>query len=50
MVEPVAVGRSAEVRVLWPDGEQGPWPTVDADSFATIERGAAEAVPWRPAS
>ncbi len=38
----------AEVRVQWPDGETGPWMPVAADSFVTIERGAAEAVPWLP--
>ena len=29
---------AAEVRVTWPDGETGPWMTVDAGQFATIER------------
>ena len=38
----------AEVRVQWPDGETGPWMTVGADQFVTIERGAAEATPWLP--
>jgi hypothetical protein len=38
----------AEVRVTWPDGEVGPTLTVPADTFATIERGAAEPVPWQP--
>jgi hypothetical protein len=38
----------AEVRVQWPDGETGPWTPVAADSFVTIERGAAHAVPWLP--
>ena len=38
----------AEVRVQWPDGEVGPWMTVGADRFVTIERGANEAVPWQP--
>ena len=33
----------AEVRVQWPDGEIGPWMTVGADQFVTIERGAADA-------
>ena len=37
----------AEVRVQWPDGETGPWMTVQADEFATIERGGAtEPTPW----
>ncbi len=29
----------AEVRVQWPDGEIGPWMTIGADQFVTIERG-----------
>ena len=29
----------AEVRVQWPDGEIGPWMTVEAGEFAIIERG-----------
>ena len=38
----------ARVRVTWPDGEVGPWLTIAADTFATIERGASEATPWTP--
>ncbi len=38
----------AEVRIQWPDGETGPWMTVGADQFVTIERGATEATPWLP--
>ncbi len=38
----------AEVRIQWPDGETGPWMTVDADQFVTIERGATDATPWLP--
>jgi enediyne biosynthesis protein E4 len=30
----------AQVRVTWPDGSQGPWQELVADSFAVIERGA----------
>ena len=30
---------SADVRVQWPDGETGPWMTVDGDQFVTIDRG-----------
>jgi hypothetical protein len=37
-----------EVRVTWPDGEVGPWMTVAAGRFATIERGAAAPMVWRP--
>ena len=32
---------SARVRVEWPDGEIGPWSSVDANQFVTIDRGAA---------
>jgi hypothetical protein len=39
---------SAEIRVQWPDGEKGPWMTVEANQFVTIERGEPEAVPWLP--
>ena len=38
----------AELRVQWPDGEVGPWMTVGADQFVTIERDATEATPWQP--
>jgi hypothetical protein len=38
----------AEVRVRWPDGEIGPWMTVEAGRFVDIERGADEATPWQP--
>jgi hypothetical protein len=40
----------AEVRVMWPDGEAGPWQTVGADQFLLVERGAPEPVPWTPGS
>jgi hypothetical protein len=36
----------ADVRVQWPDGETGPWMTLDAGEFAIIERGATEPTPW----
>ena len=29
----------AEVRVIWPDDEEGPWMPVDANQFITITRG-----------
>ncbi len=29
----------AEVRVLWPDGEQGDWQSVDAGGYYVLERG-----------
>jgi len=30
----------ADIRVQWPNGDIGPWETVDAGQFLTIERGA----------
>ncbi len=42
----LGAAEQAEVRVQWPDGEVGPWQTVAADQFVTIERGAAEPRPW----
>jgi enediyne biosynthesis protein E4 len=39
---------SAEVRVVWPDGEQGLWLPIAADRFAIVERGAAAVQPWSP--
>ena len=37
----LGAAEQVEVRVQWPDGDVGPWMTVDADQFVTIERGAA---------
>ncbi|MBI5088316.1 MAG: CRTAC1 family protein [Actinobacteria bacterium] len=45
----LGAAETADVRVQWPDGDVGPWLPVDADGFATIERGqgGADAVqPW----
>ncbi len=39
---------AAEVRVLWPGGETGPWLRVDANHFVVIQRGAPAAIPWSP--
>jgi hypothetical protein len=36
----------AQVRVTWPGGEVGPWIPVSANGYVTIDRGAAQAVPW----
>ena len=41
-----ATPTEAEVRIQWPDGETGPWMTIDADQFVTIERGATDPTPW----
>ncbi len=29
----------AELRVIWPDGEEGPWQTLNVDAFYILERG-----------
>jgi hypothetical protein len=39
---------AADVRVMWPDGETGPWLHVTADSFALIQKGSDAARPWTP--
>ncbi|MGZ8585883.1 MAG: CRTAC1 family protein [Actinomycetota bacterium] len=39
---------AAELRVRWPDGEEGPWLELEANRFATIERGASEPTEWVP--
>ena len=44
----IGSAEAADVRVTWPDGEVGPWQTIPADTFARIERGAADPVPWTP--
>lgn len=36
-----------EIRVLWPDGEAGPWQTVKADGFYVVARGVAPNL-WKP--
>jgi hypothetical protein len=38
----------AQIRVEWPDGERGPWLELEANRFATIERGVAAPVIWTP--
>ena len=38
---------SAEVRVRWPDGTQGPWQTLAANEFAIVLRDA-EPLVWEP--
>jgi len=37
----------AEVRVTWPNGEVGPWQSVDANHFVTLAPGH-EVQPWQP--
>ena len=38
----------AQVRVQWPDGETGPWQSVDANTFAVVTRAADAVQPWTP--
>ena len=38
----------ADVRVLWPGGETGPWLHVTANEFTVVKRGVAEARRWSP--
>ena len=38
----------AEVRVIWPDGEAGPWLPVEANRIVDVQRGADAARPWVP--
>jgi hypothetical protein len=37
-----------DVRVVWPDGEAGPWMTIAADQFVAIVRGGDGPTPWTP--
>ena len=39
---------SAEVRVQWPDGEQGPWQSVTGDGHVIFDRAAGAPRPWQP--
>ena len=39
----------ADVRVLWPGGETGPWLRVPANEFTVVKKGIAEARRWSPA-
>src|SRR5712691_553438 len=38
----------ADVRVLWPGGETGPWLRVSANEFAVVTRGAGAVRRWPP--
>ena len=40
--------READVRVLWPDGEAGPWLHVGADAFLDLDRASGTARSWTP--
>jgi hypothetical protein len=45
----LGAARGAQVRVLWPDGELGPWLRTSSNQFVVIERGTNQVQPW-PAS
>jgi hypothetical protein len=45
----IGAASGADVRVLWPGGESGPWLRVAANEFAVVQRGVAEARRWSPA-
>lgn len=56
IVDIVAIGpfglggaTSAQVRVVWPDGQTGPWMQVQADQFVLIDKDASSPSPWSPA-
>jgi hypothetical protein len=38
----------ADVRVVWPDGQAGPWLHVAADQFVDLDRASGTAQPWTP--
>jgi enediyne biosynthesis protein E4 len=44
------VGTAAQVglRVQWPDGEVGPWLSVGANQYLTVDRGSAQPIAWSP--
>ncbi|MBK5268225.1 MAG: CRTAC1 family protein, partial [Acidimicrobiia bacterium] len=45
----LGIADQVKVRVQWPDGEVGPWMTVETNQFVVIERGMSEARIWTPA-
>ncbi len=40
---------TVEVRVMWPDGEAGPWMEVEANRFIVVDRSEASYREWSPA-
>ena len=44
----VGTSAGADVRVLWPEGEIGPWLHVPANEFTVVQRGEAKARRWSP--
>lgn len=43
----IGANSAAEVRVVWPGGEAGPWKRVDANEFVIVRRGG-EVARWSP--
>jgi hypothetical protein len=35
----IGTEKTAEVRLIWPDGTEGEWQTVDAGKFYVVEKG-----------
>jgi hypothetical protein len=44
----VGADRHAELRVIWPDGEEGTWERLEANAFYIVARGKS-AARWEPA-
>ena len=44
----VGTSPGADVRVLWPGGEAGPWIRIPANEFTVVQRGDAKARRWSP--
>jgi hypothetical protein len=44
----IGTSAGADVRVLWPGGETGPWLRVPANEFTVVQRGDAKARRWSP--
>jgi hypothetical protein len=38
----------AEVRVIWPDGTQGPWQPAEADGWIVVDRESDRPIRWHP--
>ena len=36
----------AEVRVVWPDGEEGPWQPIEVDGWSIVDRASGTVIPW----
>jgi len=43
----VGMAETAEIRVIWPDGEEGPWQKIGVDAHYVLQRGAEPHV-WKP--